>query len=126
MNAWAGYASTRVLRVGDANIWNYGVGLAFPDLGKQGNLAGIIVGMEPKVTSADRAIANAFSPRRVEPQNRNSPQDRDTSVHIEAFYSYAVSDNITITPGLIWLTAPNHDARNSDALLGVIRSTFTF
>ncbi|MEH2372991.1 MAG: hypothetical protein V7K15_07875 [Nostoc sp.] len=33
---------------------------------------------------------------------------------------------MTITPGLIWLTAPNHDERNSDAVLGVIRSTFTF
>ncbi|MBO3459377.1 MAG: iron uptake porin [Aetokthonos hydrillicola CCALA 1050] len=126
INGWAGYTATRVLKVGDASIWNYAVGLAFPDLGKRGNLAGIIVGMEPRVTGADRAIAGAFTPRRVEPQNRNSAKDRDTSIHIEAFYSYALSDNITITPGLIWLTAPNHDARNSDAVLGVIRSTFTF
>ncbi|MBH8566398.1 iron uptake porin [Nostoc sp. CENA67] len=126
VNAWAGYATTRVLGVGDADIWNYALGLAFPDLGKRGNLAGIIVGMEPKVTSADVAIANVLSPRRVEAQNRNSAADRDTSLHIEAFYSYAISDNITITPGLIWLTAPNHDERNTDAVLGVIRSTFTF
>lgn len=126
VNAWAGYAASRVLRVGDASIWNYAIGLALPDLGKRGNLAGIIVGMEPKVTGADQAIASAFTTRRIEPQNRNSPKDRDTSVHVEAFYSYAVSDNISITPGLIWITAPNHDARNSDAVLGVIRSTFTF
>ncbi|BCL39470.1 iron uptake porin [Nostoc sp. MS1] len=126
INGWVGYATTRLLGVGDADIWNYAVGLAFPDLGKRGNLAGIIVGMEPKVTGADAAIAPAFSPRRVEPQNRNSASDRDTSFHIEAFYSYAFSDNISITPGLIWLTAPNHDERNSDAVLGVIRTTFTF
>jgi hypothetical protein len=125
INAWAGYATTRVLGIGDADIWNYAVALAFPDLGKRGNLAGIIVGMEPKVTNANEAIANIFT-ETVEPQNRDSAQDRDTSLHIEAFYSYAISDNITITPGLIWLTAPNHDERNSDAVLGVIRSTFTF
>jgi hypothetical protein len=125
INAWAGYTATRVLKVGDASIWNYAVGLALPDFGKRGNLAGIIVGMEPKVTGADSAIATAFGSR-IEPRNRTSPKDRDTSIHVEAFYSYAVSDNITITPGLIWLTAPNHDARNSDAVLGVIRSTFTF
>jgi len=83
------------------------------------------VGMEPKVTSANGAIANVFT-EIVAPQNRNSAQDRNTSLHLEAFYSYALSDNITITPGLIWLTAPNHDERNSDAVLGVIRSTFTF
>ncbi len=125
INAWAGYAKSRVIDVGDADIWTYAVALAFPDLGKKGNLGGIIVGMEPKLTSADSAIANVFSDT-IEPQNRDSAKDRNTSMHIEAFYSYAVSDNITITPGLIWLTAPNHDARNSDALLGVIRTTFNF
>jgi len=125
INAWVGYAKSRVISVGDADIWTYAVGLAFPDLGKRGNLGGIIVGMEPKLTSADGAIANVFADT-IEPRNRDSAKDRNTSIHIEAFYSYAVSDNITITPGLIWLTAPNHDARNSDALLGVIRTTFNF
>lgn len=125
INAWAGYAKTRVLGVGDADIWNYAVALAFPDLGKKGNLAGLIVGMEPKVTGANGAIANVFTDI-VPLQNRDSAQDRNTSLHVEGFYSYAVSDNITITPGLIWLTAPNHDDRNSDAVLGVIRTTFTF
>ncbi|MBD2526872.1 iron uptake porin [Nostoc sp. FACHB-133] len=125
INAWAGFAKTRVLGVGDADIWNYAVALAFPDLGKKGNLAGLIVGMEPRVTSANGAIANVFT-EIVAPQNRDSAQDRNTSLHIEGFYSYAVSDNITITPGLIWLTAPNHDDQNSDAVLGVIRTTFTF
>lgn len=125
INAWAGYAKTRVLGVGDADIWNYAIALAFPDLGKQGNLAGIIVGMEPKVTGANGAIANLFT-EVIAPQNLDSAQDRNTSWHIEAFYSYTISNNITITPGLIWLTAPNHDERNSDAVLGVIRTTFTF
>ncbi|MBD2511551.1 iron uptake porin [Nostoc muscorum FACHB-395] len=125
INAWAGFAKTRVLGLGNADIWNYAVALAFPDLGKKGNLAGIVVGMEPKVTGADEAIANVFT-EIVAPQNRDSAQDRNTSLHVEGFYSYAVSDNITITPGLIWLTAPNHDDQNSDAVLGVIRTTFTF
>ncbi|MEH2372992.1 MAG: iron uptake porin [Nostoc sp.] len=91
INAWAGYAKSRVLGVGDADIWNYAVALAFPDLGKKGNLAGIVVGMEPKVTSANGAIANVFT-EIVAPQNRNSAQDRNTSLHIEAFYSYALSE----------------------------------
>ncbi|MBN3907559.1 MAG: iron uptake porin [Nostoc sp. NMS1] len=125
INAWAGFAKTRVLGVGDADIWNYAVALAFPDLGKKGNLAGLIVGMEPRVTSANGAIANVFTDI-VPLQNRDFAQDRNTSLHVEGFYSYAVSDNITITPGLIWLTAPNHDDQNSDAVLGVIRTTFTF
>ena len=108
INGWAGYINSRVVNVGTADIWNYGAALVFPDLGGQGNLAGIIVGMEPKVTGADRTIADNFTGL-VDPQNRGSARDRDTSLHIEAFYTYALGDNIAITPGIIWLTAPNHD-----------------
>jgi Carbohydrate-selective porin, OprB family/S-layer homology domain len=125
VNAWATYANSRVVALGSADIWSYAIGLAFPDLGGRGNLGGIIVGMEPKVTRADAAIATAFIPL-VSSQNATSAKDRDTSLHVEAFYTYALSDNISVTPGLIWLTAPNHDARNSDVLLGVLRTTFTF
>ena len=126
INAWATYINSQVVQVGHADIWSYAIGLAFPDLGKRGNLGGIIVGMEPKVTGGDAAIAAVFRPSRVEVQNRGAVKDRDTSLHIEAFYTYALSDNIAVTPGVIWLTAPNHDARNNDVVIGVLRTTFTF
>lgn len=125
INGWAGYTNSRVVNVGKADIWNYAIALAFPDLGGQGNLAGIIVGMEPKVTGADRALATVLTDP-IELENRGSARDRDTSLHIEAFYTYALADNIAITPGIIWLTAPNHDARNNDIVIGVIRTTFFF
>jgi len=38
---------------GDADVWNWAVTLAFPNLGKEGNLGGILIGMEPKVTDID-------------------------------------------------------------------------
>ncbi|WP_445243120.1 MULTISPECIES: carbohydrate porin [unclassified Microcoleus] len=31
-----------------------------------------------------------------------------------------------MTPGLIWLTAPDHNKNNSDLVIGVVRTTFTF
>jgi carbohydrate-selective porin OprB len=80
-------------------------------LGKEGSLAGIIFGMEPKVTSSS---INELS------------RDKDTSYHLEAFYQYKVTDNITVTPGLIWLTAPDHNSNNDDAVIGAVRTTFTF
>ena len=49
--------------------------LAFPNLGKEGNLGGILVGMEPKVTTIDSTLNNAQA-------------DSDTSLHLEAFYRY--------------------------------------
>ncbi|MEH1808271.1 iron uptake porin [Nostoc sp.] len=113
LGGWAGYTNSQSLRGtgGDVDIWNYAVTLGFPDLGKKGNLAGIIAGVEPKVTSSD--IAGLDS-------------DPDTSYHLEAFYQYKLSDNITITPGVIWLTSPDHNDTNDDVVIGALRTTFSF
>ncbi|MBD2510723.1 iron uptake porin [Nostoc muscorum FACHB-395] len=117
IGGWAGLTKARILSVtpGDADIWNYAVTLAFPDLGKTGNIAGIIVGMEPKVTSVSSSLGNA-----------GINKDPDTSYHIEGFYQYKLSDNISITPGIIWLTAPDHNNQNDDIVIGTVRTTFTF
>ncbi|OUC15820.1 MAG: hypothetical protein B0A82_04995 [Alkalinema sp. CACIAM 70d] len=114
LNGSVGYTKTRVLKgtKGDLDIWNWMVGLAFPDLGKMGAVAGVIVGMEPKVTGTSAALSNL--------------RDRDTSLHVEAFYQYPLNDRISVTPGLIWLTSPNHDNRNDSILIGTLRTTFTF
>lgn len=121
VGGWAGYTNQRFLsnlatrtgsvQRGDQKIWNWAVTLAFPDLLKEGNVAGFIVGMEPRVTSST---------------NRTLPEDKDTSLHIEGFYQFKLSDNISITPGVIWLTAPDHNKDNSDLVIGVVRTTFTF
>lgn len=121
IGGWAGYTNQRILsnlgtaggsvQRGDQKIWNWAVTLAFPDLLKEGNVAGFLVGMEPRVTSST---------------NRTLPEDKDTSLHIEGFYQFKLSDNISITPGVIWLTAPDHNKNNSDLVIGVVRTTFTF
>ncbi|MEO3706898.1 iron uptake porin [Trichormus azollae] len=115
LGGWGGYTRSQVLTrdKGDVEIWNYAVTLAFPDLGKKGNLAGIILGMEPKVTSSSTSVVS---------------EDLDTSYHIEVFYQYKISDNITITPGVIWITAPDHNDTNNDndVVIGALRTTFTF
>jgi hypothetical protein len=118
LGGWAGYTNARNLSTaggsidrGTAEIWNWAVSLGFPDLGKKGNLGGIIVGMEPKLTSS--------SINQID-------KDRDTSYHVEVFYEYKVSDNIAITPAVIWLTAPDHNNNNDGVVIGALRTTFTF
>jgi hypothetical protein len=118
LGGWVGYTNTQNLSTeggtidrGKLDIWNWAVTLGFPDLGSQGSLAGIIVGMEPKVTSSS---INEID------------EDEDTSYHFEAFYQYQVSENITITPGVIWLTAPDHNSDNDDVIIGALRTTFSF
>ena len=48
------------------------------------------------------------------------------SLHLEAFYQYRLSDNIAITPGIVWITAPDNSNLESDLVLGAIRTTFAF
>jgi hypothetical protein len=105
----------QVLPRGTLDIWNWAVTLAFPDAFKEGNLAGIIVGMQPWVTNSTVRIADGLSAK-----------DSNTSMHLEAFYQYAINNNIFITPGILLITSPNNDDRNSPLVIGTIRTTFTF
>jgi hypothetical protein len=120
LNGWVGYVNTRTLSTrgvlprGELDIWNWGVGLAFPDLLRAGSVGGIIVGMEPRVTGVTSGLRSAIG------------RDRDMSFHVEAFYQYRINDNISITPGIIWLTNPDFNSSNSDVVIGAIRTTFTF
>jgi len=114
IGGWIGYTSARVISLGDAEIWNYALTIAFPDLGK-GNLGGIVVGMQPKLTGVSDGLRAVGQVR-----------DPDTSLHVEGFYRYQLTDNIAITPGIIWLTAPNHNENNDDIVIGTIRTTFEF
>jgi hypothetical protein len=96
---------------GSQDIWQWAATLAFPDLGKEGNLAGVVVGMEPWVTdSSIEAIGD----------------DEDTSFHVEAFYQYQINDNIAVTPGVVWVSAPDNDSDNDSLLIGTVRTTFAF
>ncbi|MEH1972452.1 MAG: iron uptake porin [Nostoc sp.] len=117
VNGWVGYSAHRYLGSGDADVWDWGVGLSFPDLFQKGSLGGIFVGMEPKLTS--------LSPN-VNLGAGNGVADKDTSLHIEGFYQYQVNDNIAITPGVIWITAPDSDASNPDSIVVWLRTTFRF
>ena len=108
VNGFFGYTNAKNLAgSSSADIWYYALGLAFPDLGKQGNLGGVLVGAEP-YRGGNPAPAN------------------DLSLHIEGFYKYQLTDNIAITPGVIWITAPAQNNDNEDAVIGTVRTTFTF
>ena len=127
ISGWGGYTTSRVLESataedgsnlvskGDQEVWNWAVTLAFPDLIKEGNLGGIVFGMEPRVTESSIDIAGVAD-----------NTDPDTSFHVEAFYQYQLTDNIAVTPGAVWITAPDHTEENADTVIGTLRTTFTF
>lgn len=105
VNAWGGYTDAQFTRGGSGQIWNYGLSLAFPDVIKKGGLAALVVGAEPY---------------RADIANNNVP------VHVEGFYKYPVTDKISITPGVIWVTSPRQNSTDESVLIGTVRTTFTF
>ncbi len=108
LGGWVGYTQNQA-NGGDRKIWNWAITAAAPDFGGKGNLAGFLVGQEPRVTSASDGTA-----------------DTKAGLHIEGFYQFKVSDSLSITPGLIYLTAPNQDENSSGAVIGAVRTTFSF
>jgi hypothetical protein len=113
VSGWGGYTKAQALAGSDqgnkADIWNWAVTLAFPDLGKRGNLAGFVFGMPPKVTSND-----------------GSRQNEGTSYHIEGFYRYRVTSNVDVTPGVMVILNPEHNDNNDPLWVGVVRTRFSF
>ncbi len=112
LRGWVGYTKAQLLNLGSADILNYALVLAFPDLGSKGSLGALIVGAEPYLTSLNVPGNPDFR--------------RDVPISIEAQYKYAVSRNISITPGLIVVFNRNQNSDIGNALIGVLRTTYTF
>jgi hypothetical protein len=100
---------------GSLDIWNWAVTVAFPDFLKEGSTAGIIFGMQPWVAKSSLSLPDDVR-----------LTDNQSSFHIEAFYQYALTDNIAITPGILVITSPDYDRRNAALVIGTLRTTFTF
>ena len=97
-----------------ASITNWAVTFAFPDLGKEGSNGGIIIGQPPKL------INNQYQ------LDRKEYIDNGTSLHLEAFYRFKVNDNVSITPGILVITNPEHNSDNDTIYIGTLRTTFSF
>ncbi|HIK38428.1 MAG TPA: carbohydrate porin [Geminocystis sp. M7585_C2015_104] len=96
-----------LLGIRSTDIWTYGGGIAFPDLGKEGSVLGIFAGVQPYFGEARRFPGN------------------ELPIHVEAFYKYKLNDNISITPGIIWLNSTTQGG-SAEQVIGTLRTTFTF
>ncbi|MBD1886402.1 iron uptake porin [Microcoleus vaginatus] len=110
LGGWYGYTKAEQLRGGgnDATIQNGAITLALADFGRQGNLLGFVFGVPPKVTESDVA------------------RNRNTSYHLEGFYRFQVNDFVSVTPGVYVILNPEHNNRNDDIWVGLLRTTFSF
>ncbi|MGB3694920.1 MAG: iron uptake porin [Spirulinaceae cyanobacterium] len=113
LNGWVGKMDSRLIGRGDADIWTFNANLGFLDLGGEGNMLGLGFGAEPTL-------------RGLEVDGATIPLSQDWAYHAEAFYKYKLSNNILITPGIIWLPSVNQDSDSEDVFIGTLRTTFTF
>lgn len=115
LHAFGGYTHLQIHNRASGDIWYYGLGAAFPDLVLPNSLAGITVGAEPYLGGLGEA--NSAALRRI---------TNDTSLHVEVFYRLQLSDFISLTPGMIWITAPNQSSDRPDRFVSTFRTTFQF
>ena len=104
-----GFGSTKrtpILGAATADLspqtWMFG--LAFPDLFKEGAMAGVAVG-QPFI---ENKVGNA------------------TQTNLELFYNFPVTSNIRITPDVQFIFNPNNSSANSTIFVGTLRTVFSF
>ncbi|MBM0740543.1 carbohydrate porin [Phormidium sp. CLA17] len=105
INGWGSFFRIDALGdgIGRRDVWSYALGLSFPDFGKPGNLLGVLAGTPP--------YAGGIG---------------EVPIHVEGFYRVRLTDNISITPGVIWVINPGQNKVDTDTLIGTVRTTFTF
>jgi len=102
------FGETAAAGVPDFEAQTFMAGIAFRDLFVPGSLLGIAVGQP---FFGDDVELAAEEPQR----------------NYEAFYRFAVNDNITVTPAVLVITNPNNGATGTGTIYqGLLRTTFTF
>ncbi|MEO1211849.1 MAG: iron uptake porin, partial [Cyanobacteria bacterium J06638_20] len=119
IGGWVNYTDGRVFNgdqaaLGDGSYWSYAATLGVSDLGVDGSLLGLIVGVPPYIENYD--FANNLLP----------DFDSDVALYVEGFYRIPISDNIAITPSVIFVDNVNNDDANDGIVIGALRTTFRF
>lgn len=111
IGGWFGYTKAQQQANGNDNatILNGALTFAFPDLGGEKNVGGIIIGVPPVISDHD-------------------DQDiitEETPIHIEALYRIKINDYIEITPGAFVVFNTDTDS-NHTLWAGTVRTEFSF
>jgi hypothetical protein len=123
---WFGYTSSSIPgEAGQVATTNYMLYANVADLFGKGNLAGIYVGQPPKIVNSNL------------PAGRNYPDflntglglpggQPGTSTHVELFYRWQVTNNISVTPGVFVVFQPGHSPSSDPVVVGALRTALTW
>jgi peptidoglycan hydrolase-like protein with peptidoglycan-binding domain len=126
LGGWFGLTSSWIPgESGRVETTNYMVFLNFPDLFGDGNLGGLYVGQPPKIVHSNLPDGDNI-PDSFDTGLGRSGSQPGTTTHVEAFYRWQVTDNISVTPGVILIFQPGHTPDSDTIGIGAIRTTFIF
>jgi hypothetical protein len=98
---------------GEVNAQSFQVGVAFPDLVKEGGLGTVSFLVPFDVTDGEEFLAAGAG-------------DGGTQYELEATYHYPVNDNIAIVPAVYLVANPNNFEDNPNIYVGNVRLQFSF
>lgn len=126
IGGWGGHTiSTTPGEPGSVKTLNWMAFLNFPDLLGPGNLGGIYVGQPPRISSSTLTQGQNIPDLLAGGFGDPGDQPGET-LHIEAFYRYQMTDNISLTPGFIVLLDPANTPESENIVIGALRTTFRF
>ncbi|HEY9768961.1 MAG TPA: iron uptake porin [Coleofasciculaceae cyanobacterium] len=113
------YGSTSIrpttpgLENGEVNAQAFQVGVAFPDLVKEGALLTLSFLVPFDVTDGEEFLASGYG-------------DGGTQYEFETTFNYPVNDNLSILPAFYLVTNPNNFEDNPNIYVGNVRMQFQF
>ena len=128
LGGWLGFTTSSIQNSGfsgSVETFNWMTFANFLDIFKEGDLIGLYVGQPPRITSSNLS-GNINFPSILSNTGGVSSSQPASTTHVEAFYRFPVSKNISITPGLVFVFSPGNTATSDTVTIGVVRRTFTF
>ena len=110
-NTWGAYTFAETTGVtASTTFTSWLASLSAKDLFTEGDLAAVTFGQPLQRTNVGGLAQGSLN----------------TPYHLEAFYRFRVSRNISITPGVFFVFNQGSNSANGTATVGVIRTTFSF
>ncbi|BBC24189.1 carbohydrate-selective porin [Pseudanabaena sp. ABRG5-3] len=128
LGSWVGFTNSNIQNTGfsgNVNTFNWMTYANLIDLFKEGDLLGLYVGQPPSITSSNLS-GNINFPSLLSGTGGIAGPQPATTTHIEFFYRYPISKNISITPGVVFIFSPGNTASSDTISIGALRTTFTF
>lgn len=114
IGGWFNYEDGILIKAADYRSVAFAGYLAINDLGGTNNQLIVAAGVPPRVS--DYEIGDTRIGAFID----------DAAFSAELSYRLSLTDNISVTPGVIWTTDPGNNNDNDDTFLGVLRTTFYF